>query len=62
MSYWLIGLLIWIAPALLLGCALIWVRFNTSPAANSPSDIREAMKAANDTEELQPQFAMVAAE
>lgn len=62
MSYWLVGLLIWIAPALLLGCALIWVRFNTSPAADAPSDIGEAVKAANDTEELQPQLAMVAAE
>ena len=63
LSYWLIGLLIWIAPALLLGCALLWVRFKTSPAANATSDNAQPVNAANDAEQALPQFAvMVAAE
>ena len=63
MSYWLVGLLIWIAPALLLGCALLWVRFNSSPAADAPIDIPEPEKAGSGAEEMRPQLAvMVAAE
>ena len=63
MSYWLMALLIWIAPALLLGCALLWVRFKTSPAANVTSDNAQPVKAANDAGDARPQFAvMVAAE
>lgn len=62
MSYLLIGLLLWIAPALLLGCALLWVRFIASSPLRTPCEHVRA----GDTEhkeEVQPQMtAMDAAE
>jgi hypothetical protein len=62
-SYWLVALLIWIAPALLLGCALLWVRFKTSPAADAASHSVESVNVPSGVEEARPQFAvMVAAE
>jgi hypothetical protein len=62
-SYWLLGFLIWIAPALLLGCTLLWVRFKTSPAARAPSDTPAIASVASDAGEVRPQSTvMVAAE
>jgi hypothetical protein len=60
-SYWLIGLLVWIAPAVLLGCVLLGVRFKTSPVSHALSDSIEQVKPANDAEEMLPQFAMMVA-
>jgi hypothetical protein len=62
-SYWLLALLIWIAPALLLGCTLLWVRFNSSPATAAPSDNAAPLSVAGGAEEAPPQFAaLIAAE
>jgi hypothetical protein len=62
-SYWLVGLSIWIAPAILLGCALLWVRFNTRPATDATFDNAELGTVATGAEQAAPQFAvMVAAE
>jgi hypothetical protein len=60
-SYWLVGLLIWIAPALLLGCALLWVRFNTRPATEATSDNAEPVTVATGAEQATPQFAVLVA-
>ena len=63
MSYWLMALLIWIAPALLLGCALLWVRFNTRPSSEATSDNAEPVMVATGAEPaLPPLGVMVAAE
>lgn len=51
MSFWLVALLIWIAPALLLGCALLWVRFNTRPATDALSVNAESLSVASGAEE-----------
>jgi hypothetical protein len=61
LSYWLIGLLVWIAPALLLGCVLLWVRFNTRPATEATSDNAEAVTVATGAEQARPQLAMMVA-
>ncbi len=61
MSYWLIGLLVWLAPAVLLGCVLLWVRLKTSPLAYAPSDSIERVKPASDAEEMLPEYAMMVA-
>lgn len=63
MDYRLIALLVWIAPAILLGCTLLWVRFKTSPAACVPSDKPTTASVTSSAEALRPQFdVMVAAE
>ncbi len=61
MSYWLVGLLIWIAPAVLLGCTLLWVRFKASPARNAPSDTPATANVASGAEGMPPQFAVLVA-
>ena len=61
LSFWLIALLVWIAPAVLLGGVLLWVRFKTSAVAYAPTDSDQSLEAANDAEEIHPQFAMLVA-
>jgi hypothetical protein len=60
-SFWLVALLIWIAPALLLGCALLWVRFNTRPATDALSVNAESLSVASGAEEAPLRVAVLVA-